>query len=291
MLTRFDHAILAVGSLQGAVDDLHDLLGFDVQFGGKHSNLGTENGIVRFGLDYLEVLGVADREEVIQAGVKRMSLLDYIDNNGGGWLAFCMATDNIKGLAQHFNNIGLRSLGPYDMERVRPDGTVLKWQLLVPEHSAWRKPWPFFIQWALPDDERLTVETPGKHRLCKECHVQGVDLVVRDLDAAKYLYIQQLGFEDKGPGFHVFPETEVAVVGLDQFTVRLVSPTGPGPVMNELELRGEGLVEVLLQTPNMEGVSGQIDSKLIVNTRGDRIIVNLLPGGSEMRRAFLSIGT
>ncbi len=276
MITRFDHAILAVDSLPRSITGLRDRFGFDVNPGGKHTGLGTENAILRFGLDYIELLGVYDRQEVLAAGVKRSSLLDFIDKKGGGWLAFCMATDNIKGLAQRFSDIGLRSLGPYNMERVRPDGVVLKWQLLVPEHSAWRKPWPFFIQWETPDEERIKLELPGQHK-CGDCKVSGVRLVVKNVAAAEYLYIEQLGFDLRSHNQSPLPGTQSAELGLGDFTVELISPTEPGPIQEQLDECGEGLNEVCLSVSCMndelrESEAGDseagdsADSKVITGT-------------------------
>ncbi len=44
------------------------------------------------------------------------------------------------------------------IERLRPDGRLLSWRLLVPGGVPWLRPWPFLIQWDVPDDERLAWE-------------------------------------------------------------------------------------------------------------------------------------
>lgn len=288
MITRFDHAILAVNSLQNVVTDLRTQFGFDAKRGGKHTGLGTENAMIRFGLDYIELLGVHDRNEVIAAGVKRQSLLDYIDDNDGGWLAFSMATDNIRRLAKHFNDIGLRSLGPYPMERVRPDGSILRWQLLVPEHSAWRKPWPFFIQWELPDDERIQLEQPGQHA-CGNCKVTGVRLIVRDLEAAEYLYVHQLGFEKRPQQPLHTPGAHRTVVGLDNFTIILIQPYAPGPMMDWYQRYGEGLIEVVVQAADRNAAINAPANRIVPGVSDTELTLNLLAPGSKDSKAYFSI--
>ncbi len=59
MITRLDHVVLAVADLEAAVERFRTL-GFSVMRGGEHPGFGTENAIIRFGLDYLELLHVRD---------------------------------------------------------------------------------------------------------------------------------------------------------------------------------------------------------------------------------------
>ncbi|SRR6266566_4137266 len=65
MITRFDHTVIAVRDLDAAIST-YQALGFDVSPGGRHTGLGTSNAIIRFGLDYLELLSVSDRVEAEQ---------------------------------------------------------------------------------------------------------------------------------------------------------------------------------------------------------------------------------
>ena len=261
MITRFDHAVLAVDSLAEVSTRLAEQYGFDVYAGGRHTGLGTENSVVRFGLDYLEILGIYDRDQVVAAGIKRAPLLDFVSSRRGGWLSYCMATNDIEALADRFQNVGLGSLGPYAMQRARPDGEVLHWSLLVPGGTAWRRPWPFFIQWDRPDSERLNVERPGTHRMGAG-RIAGVRLTVRDLSAAEYLYSEQIGFLHEGRQMCDYPGAEMARFRLGDFSVELVSPTAPGPALDELEANGEGLSEVVLEVDDQSSarqVFGQHD--------------------------------
>ena len=49
MITRFDHAVIAVRDLDEAMRR-YQALGFDVRPGGRHVGLGTHNTLIRFGL-------------------------------------------------------------------------------------------------------------------------------------------------------------------------------------------------------------------------------------------------
>jgi catechol 2,3-dioxygenase-like lactoylglutathione lyase family enzyme len=63
MITRFDHAVIAVRDLEAATQQ-YQKLGFEVRPGGKHTGRGTYNSIIRFGLDYIELISIYDRDEL-----------------------------------------------------------------------------------------------------------------------------------------------------------------------------------------------------------------------------------
>jgi catechol 2,3-dioxygenase-like lactoylglutathione lyase family enzyme len=65
VITRFDHAVIAVADLHRAIE-AYRALGFDVFPGGRHEHRGTHNALIRFGgADYIELLGVYDSQRAI----------------------------------------------------------------------------------------------------------------------------------------------------------------------------------------------------------------------------------
>ena len=270
MITRLDHVLIAAGNLDEAMTLYRERLGLDARFGGRHTGRGTHNAIVRFGLDYLELLSVVDEEELRHAPAKRVRLLDFLSAHQGGLLAYCLATDNIDALAQQFQEKGLDAIGPFDMERTRPDGMVLKWRLLIPGGSAYRQPWPFFIEWALPDAERLTHEVPGTHALPIR-QISYVALTVADLAAAEHLYSEQFGLvlANRGAGeegrVEDMPELAARRLRyqLANCTIDLFSPTGPGPIQDEVNHRGDGVYRIALTAEKLDDVKAWFDQKKI----------------------------
>jgi catechol 2,3-dioxygenase-like lactoylglutathione lyase family enzyme len=247
MITRFDHAVIAARDLDEARRAYTEMLGFQVYPGGRHTGLGTQNAIVRFGLDYLELMGIYDASEVAASGTMRALLLDFLAEHEGGMLGYCLATDDIDGLAARFRATGLDARGPFAMERQRPDGVTLRWRLLVPGGTAWRRPWPFFIQWEMDDTARLSLERPGDHPLGVK-GVAGVSVVVRDLEAARYLYATQLGLEQTGAS----AEDESCITfGVGETTIDLVAPRSHSADQTFLETYGEGLYRVFLRIESM----------------------------------------
>jgi catechol 2,3-dioxygenase-like lactoylglutathione lyase family enzyme len=245
MITRFDHAVIAVADLERAIE-AYSALGFDVSPGGRHEHRGTHNALIRFGgADYVELLGVYDPERALQSGLNGRTLAEFVRERQGGLVGHCYATDDIEAEAERTREAGLEMVGPFEMRRERPDGLALTWRLLVPEDIPWRRRWPFFIEWDTPDQERLAVEGVGDHPNGARS-VSGVAVAVKDLEEAVRLYSILFDLEP-------FREDEVtdlaarrASFDVRGVTIDLLSPFGNGPVQEMLERDGEGPFEVKL---------------------------------------------
>src|SRR5436309_3069882 len=107
MFTRFDHAVVGVRSLQPAIELWHSQLGFDAQPGGRHTGRGTHNAIVRFGLDYVELISIDDRGLIERRGDENaLALAALLDRSQGGLLGFALATDDIDADAKRLRSNG-----------------------------------------------------------------------------------------------------------------------------------------------------------------------------------------
>src|SRR5437764_1410343 len=162
MVTRFDHVVIGVRDLDIATQRYRQL-GFDVRPGGRHTGMGTHNAIIRFGLDYIELLSIYDEAEARASKLGGQALLDFLHEREGGLLGYALATANIEQEAERFRETEFPKEEPFAMQRLRPDGHLLTWRLLIPGGVSWRRPWPFLIQWDAPDEQRLSWEMPGIH--------------------------------------------------------------------------------------------------------------------------------
>ena len=194
-MRRFDHYVIAVRDLDNAVAG-YKTLGFDARPGGRHTGRGTYNAIIRFGLDYLELLSVYDTGEARAAG--QSELVDFLATRDGP-VGYALATNDIEAEAERIRAGGLPVIGPYAMERLRPDGTKLSWRVAIPGDGQFHRPWPFFIQWDGPDAERLARDDAAPHPNGAR-GVLSVTVGVRDLPAARDLYANVLGLEPAGDG-------------------------------------------------------------------------------------------
>lgn len=250
MISRFDHAVIAVADLHRAIE-AYRALGFDVFPGGRHEHRGTHNALIRFGgADYIELLGIYDSERAIESGLNGRTLAEFVRYREGGFVGHCYATDDIVAEAERTREAGLEMVGPFEMKRERPDGRALTWRLLVPQDIPWRRRWPFFIEWNDPDEVRLAVEGVGDHANGARS-VSSVAVAVKDLQEAVRLYSVLFDVEP-------FRRDEVtdltatrASFDVRGFTIDLLSPTGNGPVRKSLERDGEGPFEVKIEVEDL----------------------------------------
>ena len=237
MISRFDHVVIGVRDLEAA-SARYRALGFEVNPGGRHTGLGTANAIIRFGVDYIELLTVADPEEAERAGGSSKVLLDLLQDRPGALAGYALATADIEEDAERLKQGGLAAVGPFAMERLRPDGRLLSWRLLVPEGLSWRRPWPFLIQWDHSDEQRLSWEQPGSHPNGATT-VLGVSVAVANLDDAVALYRDKLGLEPRVEG-------DRATIPVGRFQITLVPASANDAAARTLAEIGEGPVEAVI---------------------------------------------
>ncbi|HLI89294.1 MAG TPA: VOC family protein [Ktedonobacteraceae bacterium] len=250
MITRFDHTVIAVRDLDAAIS-AYRALGFEVNPGGRHTGMGTYNAIIRFGLDYIELLSVYDRAEAERGrGLAGKTLLEFFEKQEGGLVGYALATDDIQQEAERFRSAGLGAAEPFAMQRMRPDGHLLSWSLLVPGGVSWRRRWPFFIHWDVPDEQRLAWEKPGAHAN-GAARWAGISVGVHDLESAVDLYQRQIGLalaqRDDVPAL----AARRATFHLGSSSIDLLTPMGEGPVQRMLATVGEGPFEVRLAVKDL----------------------------------------
>ena len=172
-------------------------LGFAMSEGGRHPSLGTRKAIVRFGLDYLELLSVEDEARAVARGPFGAELLSFLGKSSG-LVGYVLAGTGLEEQAEGLRNLGVGAEGPFDMDRVRPDSRRLEWRL-VPGGSPWRKLWPYLIDWITPESDLLAWDPPGSHD-CRVTGVAGIDLVVDDLEISERIYQQALRLRPEDTG-------------------------------------------------------------------------------------------
>jgi catechol 2,3-dioxygenase-like lactoylglutathione lyase family enzyme len=263
VISRFDHAVLAVRDLDAALAHWRDRLGFDARYGGRHGG-GTHNGIVRFGADYVELISVFDRAAVLASGIRdTVALVDLLDRREGGPLGYILASDDVDAAAARFRELGLSEMvGPFAMERRRPDDRILRWRLLSPRRQAWGTPWTMLIEWELPDAERLSWEQPGVHPNGAR-EIVAVALAIGDLAAGAQFYERELGLapvesadEPALSARRVSYQVGAGAPRGGAVRIDLLSPTGPGPIADAVAAGQEQLWQVTIGVRDIAAARG-----------------------------------
>lgn len=252
MIERFDHAVIGVPDLEAAMETF-GRLGFEVAEGGRHPSLGTRNAIVRFGLDYLELLTVEHPDTARSRGAFGADLVDFLARDSGP-VGYVLAGARLAEEADGLRALGLEVEGPFEMDRIHTRGGRIEWRLLLPGASPWRKPWPYLIDWVTPAGELLAWDPPGSHE-CGVTRMVGIDLVVEDVTEAAILYEDGLGLRS-GAG-RPRPDARSRYYELGDFLLGVHQPVCAGGLSAELNRRGPGPCRLILASEDL-GRTGRI---------------------------------
>lgn len=248
---KLDHVMIAVRDMDDAIFKFQ-ALGFNVSRGGRHPGRGTENAVMRFAWEYLELIAVHDPAERALLGAEGAGLTEFLGRRDGGPVDPVFATDALDVLIERFERADVTVTGPVRLERVRPDGVIVANRCLQPGgRMSARQLYPGFIQWDVQDPERLTGEWTGTHDN-GAVGVSGLATVVADMDQARKAYVTVLELEVDDEEF--VPELGARRLRCqtdEGLIIDLLAPTGPGPVQSELEEIGEGPFELRLRVEDL----------------------------------------
>ncbi len=259
MIERFDHAVIGIPDLESGMATFRRL-GFEVSEGGRHPSLGTRNAIVRFGLDYLELLTVEDPATAQARGPFGQELLAFVGRDTGP-VGFVLAGTHLDEEVDGLEGLGITAEGPFEMHREHVRGGRLNWRLVVPGGSPWRKPWPYLIDWITDEDQLLAWDPPGNHP-CRVTGVAGIDLVVDDLEGARRLY--ETAFRLRAsPREPSWPGSTSLHYRIGSFRLGLHHPVEDGPMAAELRDRGPGCFRITVSSSDLHATASVLRSNAV----------------------------
>lgn len=228
-----DHVMHGIATPDGLAERLEPI-GLRAVAGGQHPGWGTANGLSYFGLPYLEWLWVRDAAEA--AGSPIGGPIARSLAAGEGPLTAIFRAESLEVWAERWRELGLSVIGPVECSRTRPDGSVIRWRLLLP---PW--PWPFLIEWAESNGERLAGLSArgalGGHP-AGDLTLEGVGWAVQDLEAGAAWLERVYGLTVGAP---TWDEPLGAWVRSSETGFFLASPRSEsGLVAGWLTERGEG---------------------------------------------------
>ena len=139
---RLDHVsyVTSHDQLADTVQRLGSRLGSTFVDGGIHPRFGTRNftASLKNG-QYIEVVCPIDHPATDQTNfglaVKQKAL------SGGGWFAWVIRTPNIEEIEKRLERKAIAG------DRIKPDGSNLKWKQLGVKELSKNGHFPFFVQW------------------------------------------------------------------------------------------------------------------------------------------------
>lgn len=123
--------------------------------GGSHLQWGSWNSLLYFGLSYVEYLAI---EHDAIARTSSNPLIQQMNEDlqkGEGFGTICFRTHNLQSLREQLVASGFTPGVTLNAERIREDGTMLRWKMMFVETPSFMVRYPFFIQWEQDDSDRF----------------------------------------------------------------------------------------------------------------------------------------
>jgi 4-hydroxyphenylpyruvate dioxygenase-like putative hemolysin len=235
-----DHVILAVPDLAAASTELGEKLGLSVQPGGSHPGWGTHNAIVRFGVIYLELIAVNDRE-LARRRPRGERMLQAVAT-GPGWSGYALGAADAEAAAAAILARGLNVQPPEPGRRTRPDGVELRWRSANLDDGMWGGSLPFIIQHETPAETRASWTPAAGHPL-GAIGIKALGVAVDNLAESIPTYTALLGGEPSRDRLEYAQAERATWRLMDGTVLRLMAPetAGQGVVAEHLSKRGPSL--------------------------------------------------
>jgi len=135
-----DHLVLATPDLLATAAWIRESTGVSPSSGGQHLGLGSRNMLCSLGdFSYLEIVG-PDPDQYPPQGPRPFGIDELTEPD---FVAWAIAVPDIAAAVASARGAGYDPGDYRAMERRRPDGLVLRWQLTVSNS----RPIPFLIDW------------------------------------------------------------------------------------------------------------------------------------------------
>jgi len=190
---NLDHILLGTPELQAGIDFVEKHTGVRATFGGVHPGRGTQNALLSLGeRRYLEIIA----PDPAQPGVINpiaSSLHSLTKPQLIGWAAH---PGGVSAFAGELRAAGIKFDGPTPGSRKRPDGHLLKWQIVSLADTA-SGLLPFFIEWSQDSVHpsvdapkgcsllSFAAETPDPEKLVATLKTLNLDLPVKKAERAR----------------------------------------------------------------------------------------------------------
>jgi catechol 2,3-dioxygenase-like lactoylglutathione lyase family enzyme len=251
MIDAIDHIVIPVRDLDAAIAD-YSFLGFTVVPGGRHTGLNTHNALIAFDDGcYFELIAFfAEPAPRVHWWYEALQQV-------GGLTDFCVLSDNLEADVAALRQAGVELSAPFAMNRERPDGYRISWELAVNQGDARRGLVPFFIRDITPRDERVPRERIHRNGVRG---VESLAIVVAEIDSIQSVY--EIALKRNGERIR---RDDLRAEGLQfplgRHQLQLIKPQdSSGAAAERLRTRGPCLMEVKLIGGESRGVLDTIRS-------------------------------
>jgi hypothetical protein len=167
MSVELDHILWAAPDLDAGSALIGQLTGVDPALGGSHPGFGTRNSLLSLGATYLEIISPDPAQSLEGNRGGRIAALAE-----PGLATFAVRTKDLDAYAAAASRAGIRTKGPVEMGRTRPDGVRLDWACLYIEDAVFGEIIPFGIDWKASPHPSVSTPTGATLREFTVLHPQ-----------------------------------------------------------------------------------------------------------------------
>src|SRR5699024_1110655 len=147
IVMKLDHIVYFTMKAPEEIVHEQQSFGYNVVFGGKHKQWGTQNVLMYVQNAYIEWLTVDDDEKVQRSTNPLIELYRY-DRSEEGWGTICLSVEQIEQLEERLSGQGYQTSGVIHAERMTSTGEKIKWKMLFIEEPVSNElPFHLFIEW------------------------------------------------------------------------------------------------------------------------------------------------
>lgn len=275
-ITHIDHVLIAVNDLDEAAR-VYRNLGFFITGGGEHPGRGTANRLAVLDPEYLELIGVRDRNEAWP------DLVEHLDRFGPGLYNFALASDDLEAdLAAFRRRAGegvtaLRPEEPWDGTLVTPGGRRRSWRAF--RVAGGRAVNPFIIQHDSEGEEKrqkLAGDEELQPHPLQYGRISRLSFAFPTLEEGVAFLRDGYGLvPEGGPSVCVRRQADRVFIPLKQGMIEVIAPQrADSPVAPFVAERGYGVHSISVTVPDVARTADQLEA------RG--VAVSRLPNGTVL---------
>lgn len=132
------------------IEDIHPIIG------GKHLKWGTHNALFYTQSSYIEWLSIENATKANETSHPLIKQLLFDIDDHEGFSSLCLRSDDLEKMNRYFIKMGYKTSGVLPSERMTTAGEVIRWKMLfINQKTDNSLPYPFFIEWEQPIEERF----------------------------------------------------------------------------------------------------------------------------------------
>ena len=256
-----DHVLIGIRDLGQTPQTYGETLGFTLTPEGVHPGRGTQNRLIVFGPEYLELISFRDRSKATY----RPYLVDFLDSREGMFV-FAMGTPDVDAWYSLLREREIEVNAPVDGSRGSGDGAAYSWRQAEIEPHETPGSRTFLIQHHQTVAQRYTEPPQATSHANGVLGIHHLSLAVHDARSAADRWRQSFQLPTISEGEMAEEGLSRVRLDLKNCYLDLLSPLGPGALSRFLERVGEAPYELALKVSDLATTVAELHGRGVETT-------------------------